>query len=350
MRIVVLCGGESNERDVSWSSGLAVARALLERGEEVVLVDPALADPIIAGPMRGTASEAARLPEFAVPAEPPDLTEQPVWRERMFAALTSGPVLAEMRRADVVFLAMHGGWGEDGHLQALLDMAGVRYTGADSTVCAAAWHKEHALALLRQAGVPATPTVRFRPGDGDALVAAKRLLDEGPVVVKPLMGGSSVDVALAHTAEELRRLVETHAEELLIEPYLPGREFTVGVVGDQALPVVEIVLTGPLFDYRSKYQPGAVQEVCPAEAPAELTARMQALAVRAHQALGFGPTSYSRVDFRCDRDGNPVVLELNSLPGLTPTSLLPRAARAAGWPFPELVRRIIDLALARYGA
>ncbi len=346
MRIVILSGGESAERDVSLASGRSVARALLERGHEVVLVDPAAAKPVLAGPLRpGDAVDAV-----AVGKEPPSLSDQQRLRERMHAALTGGPVLDLLRDAELVFLALHGGWGEDGHVQALLEMAGVRFTGAGSAVCAAAWHKGRAQAVLGAAGVPVVDRVLWRPGtSGDAVPQdVRRLVEAGPVVAKPVADGSSVSV---HRVDSLSQLDQVAAEvraggtELLVEPFLPGREFTVGVVGGQALPVIEIELTTPVFDYTAKYQPEAVNEVCPAQIPADFTSRLQHLAVRAHRALGFGDDTYSRADFRNDAAGTPMCLEVNALPGLTATSLLPKAAAGTGWDYPELVQRIVDLAV-----
>ncbi|GAA2994794.1 D-alanine--D-alanine ligase [Kitasatospora albolonga] len=342
MRIVILCGGESPERDVSSASGRAVAAALLERGHEVVLVDPAASEPVLAGPLRPGDAVAA----FAVPEEPPVLADQGAWRRRMHAALTGGPVLELLRGADVVFLALHGGWGEDGHVQALLEMAGVRFTGAGSAACAAAWHKGRAQAVLGAAGLPVVRRVLWGPAEREVPKAVRELVEQGPVVVKPAADGSSVSVHRVGTEEELERAAADVAErglEFLVEPFLPGREFTVAVVGGRALPVVEIELTTPLFDYAAKYQPGAVRELCPAPVDEAFAARLQELALAAHGALGFGARSYSRTDFRCDADGEPMCIEVNALPGLTATSLLPLAAAGAGWSYPELTQRILDL-------
>ncbi|MFF4605239.1 ATP-grasp domain-containing protein [Streptomyces sp. NPDC001339] len=361
MRLVILCGGESSERDVSLASGWSVARAALERGHEVVLVDPAAEVPVLAGPLRpGDPVDAV-----GVGKEPPSPLDRHRLRRRMHAALTGGPVLDLLRGAESVFLALHGGWGEDGHVQALLEMAGVRFTGAGSAACAAAWHKGRAQAVLGAAGVPVAERVLWRPGAGEAPQDVQRLVGAGPVVAKPVADGSSVAV---HRVDSLSQLAQVAAEvhaansansansedsaysedsgggELLVEPFLPGREFTVAVVGDEVLPVVEIELTTPLFDYAAKYQPGAVGEVCPARIPADFAGRLQELALRAHQALGFGSGTYSRTDFRCDAGGEPMCLETNALPGLTATSLVPRAAAGAGWTYPDLIQRIVDLA------
>ncbi|ARZ65927.1 D-alanine--D-alanine ligase [Streptomyces albireticuli] len=340
---MILCGGESSERDVSLASGRSVARALLERGHEVVLVDPAAAVPVLAGPLRpGDVVDG-----FAVAKEPPSLADQRQWRQRMHASLTSGPVLDLLRDAEAVFLALHGGWGEDGHVQALLEMTGVPFTGAGSAACAAAWHKGRAQAVLGAAGLPVVERALWRPGAGDVPEDVERLVAAGPVVAKPVADGSSVSVYRVDSPAQLSQVaseVRSRGVELMVEPFLPGREFTVAVVGDQALPVIEIELTTPVFDYAAKYQPGAVNEVCPARVPPAFASRLTELALRAHRALGFDGDAYSRTDFRCDADGDPMCIEVNALPGLTATSLLPLAATGAGWTYPDLIQRILDLA------
>ena len=349
MRVVVLCGGESAERDVSLASGRSVARALLTLGHEVTLVDPAARTPVLAGPLRpGDTVESSE-----VGKEPPSAQGRDRARERVHAALTGGPVLALLRGADVVFVALHGGWGEDGHVQALLETAGVRFTGASGAACAAAWHKGRAQAVLGASGVPVPARLLWRPGTEEPPSEVRRLVAEGPVVAKPVAEGSSVSVHRADSPGELEKAAAEAVAtggpgvELMVEPFLPGREFTVSVLGGEPLPVVEIELTTPLFDYEAKYQPGAVNEVCPAPVPDDFADRLRELAVRAHRALGFGPRAYSRTDFRCDAAGEPMCLETNALPGLTDGSLLPRAAEGAGWTYPELVQRLLDLVTGR---
>ncbi|WP_427890068.1 D-alanine--D-alanine ligase family protein [Kribbella sp. GL6] len=330
MRVVVLCGGESSERDVSRSSGWAVAKALTERGHEVVLIDPAAPEPVLAE--RVSVDDAA----VPVPSVPPSAAERAALRERMYAALTGGRVLEELRRADRVFVALHGGWGEDGHVQALLELAGVPFTGAGHDVCAVAWHKGRSQAVLEAAGIPVPPRVLYNAAEQpEPPVAVKDLLARGPVVVKPVADGSSVAVRKVDSLEELRA-----DGEVLVEPFLSGREFTVAVIGATTLPVVEIELTTAVFDYEAKYQPGAVREVCPADVPPHFAEQLQELALRAHRALGFG-TTYSRADFRCDASGTPYCLEVNALPGLTPGSLVPVAAKGAGIGYAELVERLL---------
>lgn len=330
MRVVMVCGGESSERDVSLAGGWALAGALAERGHEVSVIDPAAAEPVLAD--RVTDSNTS----YPIPKEPPAMDEQPLWRERMYGALTGGDVLRRMRAADRVFMGLIGGWSEDGHVQALLEMAGISFTGAGSATCALSWQKDRCQALLGAYGVPVAERVVLRPGAG-LPDRVKEFLDAGPVVVKPIADGSSVDVRQVRTREELAAI--TPRTDLLVEPFLPGREFTVGVVGDQVLPVVEIELSTAIFDYETKYQPGAAREICPAEVTPDFAARLQELARTAHDALG--APAYSRTDFRCDDDGNPYCLEVNALPGLAPVSLVPRAAAAHGWSYADLAEKIL---------
>ncbi|NIK57438.1 ATP-grasp domain-containing protein [Kribbella shirazensis] len=330
MRVAVLCGGESSERDVSRSSGWAVAEALAGRGHDVVLIDPAAEVPVLADPVPAGRSV------VRVPKEPPAQADRALLGQRMYAALTGGPVLEQLRRADRVFIALHGGWGEDGHVQALLELAGIPFTGAGHDVCAVAWHKGRAQAVLEAAGVPVPPRVLYnRAEQPEPPTELKQVLESGPVVVKPVAEGSSVAVRKVDSLDEVRA-----DDEVLVEPFLSGREFTVAVIGMTTLPVVEIELTTALFDYEAKYQPGAVREVSPAEIPTHFAERLQDLAIRAHRALGFG-TTYSRVDFRCDSAGTPYCLEVNALPGLTPGSLVPVAAKGAGLSYDELVERLL---------
>ncbi|WP_405704867.1 D-alanine--D-alanine ligase family protein [Streptomyces sp. NBC_00069] len=341
MKIVVLCGGESPERDVSLESGLAVAVALVELGHEVQVVDPAAAEPVRVGP---TAIE-SELPRTAVELRGPELDEGKR-RELMLAALTTGPVLPLLRAADLVFPALHGGWGGDGHVQALLEMAGVPFAGAPSAQCSLAWDKRRTLALLREAGVTVTDSVRLTAGsDRPMPQQVSQWLAQGPVVVKSNTGTSHLELRVADDADGLARAcsVAPAGEELIATPFLPGREFTVSVIEDGVLPVVEIEYAGRLFDYETKSHPQTARCHCPADLPYDLDEGLREQAMRAHRALGLGAKDYSRVDFRCDGRGVPHCLEVNACPGLRPLSGLGAAAAGAGWSYRELVGRVVAL-------
>ncbi|MGA4837793.1 D-alanine--D-alanine ligase family protein [Streptomyces sp. G45] len=344
MRIVVLCGGESVERYVSLESGLTVARALVDLGHEVHVIDPAATEPTLAGPTR----DAAALPRFTATTRLPDV-DRAACRRRMFAALTSGEVLGALRGADLVFPALHGGWGGDGHVQALLEMAGVAFTGAGSAQCSLAWDKRRTLRLLPDAEVRVGPWTAHRALNGHVPEEALGLLAEGPVVVKAAMGTAHETLHLARAEGELAdALARTPTgEAVVVSPFLPGREFSVGVLGEQVLPAVEYEFGGPFLDYRAKYRTGGAAHRCPADIPPVLERELRDQAARAHRAVGFGATGYSRSDFRCDRRGEPYCLEVNGCPGLRGTSALACGAAGAGWSYRDLIERIVKLCEGR---
>ncbi len=329
MRVVVLLGGDSPERDVSLVSGCQVADALRLAGHDVVCLDPA----------RGLISELGErvILVSGVKALPPSELVGPGGDWVSGAALATHE---EIARADVVFPALHGGVGEDGTLQALLDVARIRYAGSGMLGCALAMHKDVAKSLLRDAGI-GTPDWRVNP---QAAVELERL--GLPMIRKPVAGGSSVSLSMLQTDSEVASAVaEDVASPMIYERYVEGREFTVGVLGDRALPVGEIVAEHELFDYECKYQAGMAEEVFPADIPRELTETLQAQALEVHRLLRL--RDFSRVDFIVDRGGDPWCLEANALPGLTGNSLLPKAARAGGVSFPSLCDRIVQMALSR---
>lgn len=332
MKIAVLMGGTSDEREVSLSSGAQVAAALRSAGHEVTAVDTA----------RGAlpAAEEARLLSEGVRAAPPSHTDLDRLDESHTVALTREPALADV---DVFFVALHGGSGEDGTIQALLDVAGVAYTGSDRLGCSLAMDKEVTKRLLREAGIP-TPDWLTDPATAEEVEAALGL----PVFLKVAGGGSSLRLTLAHDRDELDTALRESrgwGDIVLAERYVRGRELTVGIVGDEALPVGEIIPEHEYFDYECKYQPGKAQEIFPADLPADVAERLQALALRAHRALRL--RDYSRVDFMLDEGGTAWCLEANAAPGMTANSLLPKAARAAGTSFAELCDRIAGLARTR---
>ncbi len=335
MKVAVLMGGTSDEREVSLASGVQVARALREAGHEVVAVDTA----------RGVlaAAEEARLLGEGVAGAPPETGALARLDERDTVALTRDPSLGDV---DVYFLALHGGSGEDGTIQGLLDVAGVAYTGSDRLGCSLAMDKEVTKRLLRDAGVP-TPDWLTGPATADQVQAALGL----PVIVKAAGGGSSLRLVLAHDRRELEAAIEQSErwrDLVLFERYHVGRELTVGVVGGRALPVGEIIPRHEIFDYECKYQPGMAEEIFPAHVPAALAEELQGLALRVHGALRM--RDFSRVDFIVDESGGVWCLEANALPGLTANSLLPKAARAAGIGFPQLCDQLVGLASERRSA
>ncbi|HEX3842718.1 MAG TPA: D-alanine--D-alanine ligase [Steroidobacteraceae bacterium] len=325
MKIAVLFGGTSEERDVSIASAAQVIPALRGLGHEVIAVDTAT------GRLSGPAEQ--RLLTSGVGPQPPSGSVLAGMKQGAPALATEA---ADMRDVDVVFLALHGGAGEDGRIQAVLDLAGLPYTGSNHIASAAAMDKDLSKRLFRAAGVP-TADWRMVPVSAEEVAGALGW----PVVVKPNKQGSTVGLSIVRAPDALAAavsLAQRHDDEVMVERFIPGRELTVGVLEGRALPVGEIIVPGEVFDYQAKYQAGGAREIFPAELPADVASVVQALAVRAHAALKLG--AYSRIDFRLDPQGDIWCLEANSLPGMTAASLLPQAARAAGIGFSELVERI----------
>jgi D-alanine-D-alanine ligase len=325
MRIAVLFGGTSEERDVSIASAAQIIPALRALGHEVHAVDTATGKLAPADEHRLLANRVAPMP--------PSSTAIEQVRAR---AVSLSPAHFDIRHTDVVFLALHGGAGEDGRIQALLDLAGMPYTGSNHIASAAAMDKDLAKRLFRSVGVPTADWLM-------APVAAEEVAQRlgWPVVVKPSKQGSTVGLSVVRSAEALAaaiRTAEAFDDEVMVEKFIPGREFTVGILQQQALPVGEIFPPGEVFDYQSKYQQGGARELFPAQLPEAESVKIQDYALRAHRALKLG--AYSRIDFRRDAAGQFWCLEANSLPGMTATSLLPQAARAAGMDFPTLLESI----------
>jgi D-alanine-D-alanine ligase len=330
MRVTVLTGGTSAERDVAIASAVQVVGALRSRGHEVAVVDTA----------RGyipETDEATLLPG-GVGTEPPSIAQlQALERGLLLSGLAN---LAVVRDAEVLFLALHGGRGEDGTIQTLLEMVGVPYTGSGRLGSAMAMDKDISKRLFQGAGVPTARWVM-------APAAKARIEREfgWPVVVKPSKQGSTVGLTVVKTAGEFDpavALARQYDDEVMIEEFVPGRELTVGVLGGRALPVGEIIPRHEIFDYECKYTPGMSQEIFPADLPEEIAQECSRLSLLAHEALKLG--GYSRVDFRLTPGRELFCLEVNTLPGMTATSLLPQAARASGMDFPELCEQICRVA------
>jgi D-alanine-D-alanine ligase len=333
MKIAVLFGGTSDERDVSIASGSQVVRALREAGHEVVAVDTAK------GVLQGAAEE--QLLSAGVAPLPPRREQLDLLRNGDLTALTRAP---ELEGVDVLFLALHGGTGEDGTLQALLEVVRIPYTGSGPLGSAVAMDKDVSKRLFRHAGIPTADWLM-----APATAAEVREAIGYPNVVKPSKQGSTVGLTVVKREEQLEAAIQEafrFDDEVMIERFVPGRELTVPILGDEALPAGEIFPEGEIFDYAAKYQPGGAQEIFPAELPAAQTAELQELGVRAHRALKL--RGYSRVDFRLDEAGRFWCLEANTAPGMTATSLFPQGARAAGIDFPEVCTRICQAALEEH--
>jgi len=330
MRITVLTGGASAERTVAFAGAAQIVEALRGRGHEVEVVDT------VTGLL--SPGDERQLLTGAVGREPPSVAELDA-REREF--LSNGlSKLDAVKGADVLLLCLHAGRGEGGTLQAILDVIGAPYTGSGAMASALAMDKDLSKRLFRAAGVP-VPAWFMAPVAPEDVTTALGW----PAIVKPSRMGSSVGMTLVRSAKGLDPAVELarqYDSEVMVEQFIPGRELTVGVLGDVPLPVGEIVPKHELFDYECKYTPGMSEEIFPAKLDTKLARQLQELALAAHRALKLGGSS--RVDFRLSPDGDIFCLEANTLPGMTRTSLLPQAARAAGVEFPELCERICRLA------
>jgi D-alanine-D-alanine ligase len=326
MRVTVLTGGTSAERDVAIASAVQVITALRSRGHEVAVVDTA----------RGYIPEGDErsLLSGSVGVAPPSIDQLHTLEQGLL--LSGLGNIAAVRNAEVLFLALHGGRGEDGTLQTLLEMVGVPYTGSGRLGSAMAMDKDVSKRLFRMAGVQTADWV-MAPADG-----AQVARDFGwPVVVKPSKQGSTVGLTVVKRREEYDEaviLARRYDDEVMIEAFVPGRELTVGVLEGEALAVGEIIPRHEIFDYECKYTPGMSQEIFPADLPAAVTAECRRLGLLAHEALKLG--GYSRVDFRLTPAGDLFCLEVNTLPGMTATSLLPQSAGAVGIGFPDLCERI----------
>ncbi|MFW5870870.1 MAG: D-alanine--D-alanine ligase [Verrucomicrobiota bacterium] len=288
-RVAVLMGGFSSEREVSLSSGAAVSRGLGEAGYEVETVDVVDANP-------------------QLPSE-----------------------------AEAVFIALHGAFGEDGGIQKVLDRAGIPYTGSGAQASSAAFNKELSKKIFSENGIPSASYEVLGPGDSRSLPF--------PVVVKPVAQGSSLGVSRVFDEAGWKAAVSrafSYGDRILVEKYIKGKELTVGVVGKKSLPLIEIVAPEEWYDYNAKYTKGITRYLEPATVERDIAGRCRDLALKAFQCMGC--RGFGRVDFRMGVDGSLYVLEINTIPGFTETSLLPKAAVGAGIGFAELCDMIMQSA------
>ena len=342
MKIVVLAGGTSTERDVSIVSGTGICNGLRAKGHRAVLVD------VFCG-AENVDWEEPFPAEYDVEAAAdymksfnPEIEKMKKERKEFF-----GPNVMELcRQADIVFLGLHGANGEDGRVQAVFDLFGIRYTGTDCLSSAMAMDKGITKRLFETGGVPTPRGFELKRGE-DPDLAARGM--ELPVVVKTCCGGSSVGVYIVRTPEEYREALEgafSYEEQAVVEEYVDGREFSVGVVDQKAYPVIEIAPVEGFYDYKNKYSAGAAVETCPALISGEQTRRMQEYACRGCEILGI--RGYARLDFMMNGDGKIYCLEANTLPGMTPTSLLPQEAAVLGMSFADLCEELIRISLKKY--
>ena len=342
MKIAVLCGGLSNERDVSVSTGTGAARALRANGHQVVLMDLFLGyDRPFADPEEVFTAD-GELASAAIGDMSPDLDA--VRAMRPDPECIVGPnVLTICRAADIVFLALHGEEGENGKVQALLDLHGIPYTGSGYLGSAIAMNKGLSKMLFRENGIATPDSITLHRGEAPRDIGF-------PCVVKPCSGGSSVGTSVVNSRAEYAAALELafrYESDVIVETYIKGRELTVGVMDGRAMPVIEIIPKSGFYDYKNKYQAGATEEICPAQIGQETTERVQRLAERVFGALMLD--AYCRCDFLWDpASGEIYCLEANTLPGMTPTSLIPQMAAAQGMDYGALCERIIEVSMKKY--
>lgn len=342
MNIVVLAGGISTERDVSLVSGKMIYQAL-KSTNNVILLDVYFgfegdADKTIFTAPRDWASSIN-----PISSENPDINEIKAARKDNSSGFFGPNVIKVCQMADIVFMALHGESGENGKVQAAFDLLGIKYTGTDYVSSALAMDKALTKELLLQHNIPTPKSIVIH-----SMEEWKGQIPY-PCVVKTSCGGSSVGVYIAKDSEETESAIAgalLYGDEVLIEQYIKGREFSIGVVDNHALPIIEIAPLEGFYDYKNKYQAGSTVETCPAELPLEITETMQKAAEEVFRALRL--KVYARIDFMMDEHFHFYCLEANTLPGFTPTSLLPQEASAIGRSYSNLCQWVIDLSLKKY--
>lgn len=342
MNIVVLAGGLSPERDVSLVTGSKVCEALRQNGHKVILMDVFMGREGDDVAQWFEKSEEVSVEVTGIAETAPDLAAVKASREDKSDCFFGPNVITLCQMADIVFMALHGENGENGKIQAAFDLFGIRYTGSDYLSSAIAMNKELAKKVLAAGGVPVPRGFSVKKG----VQTSKQ--PGFPCVVKPCCGGSSIGVSIVNDQKEYEQaLAEAFRweDEVVVEQYIQGREFSICVIDGKALPIIEIAPISGFYDYKNKYQAGSTVETCPAELPEIQTKEMQGYAELAARVIGLD--TYSRMDFLMDDDGRMYCLEANTLPGMTPTSLIPQEAAAIGIGYNELCEQLIQISLEK---
>lgn len=345
MRIVVLAGGLSTERDVSLITGSHVCKALNKRGHKAILLDVFLGYKEEGDDVSGIFEDNVSNDVAGITEIDPDLDKVKAMRSGNTESFFGPNVIEICRSADIVYMALHGADGENGKIQAAFDLLGIKYTGSGYLGSALAMDKGMSKKVFLTGDIP-TPK-GFCLNKYNKPVMPDEL--GYPCIVKPCCGGSSVGVSVANNEDEYKRALETafkYEDEVVVEEFIKGREFSVGVIGGKSLPIIEIIPKTGFYDYKTKYQSGMADDVCPAVLSDEQTDRMQAHAIDVYRELKLG--TYARIDFLLDADGNMYCLEANTLPGMTATSLLPQEAKAIGIEYDELCEIMIAEAMYKY--
>lgn len=347
MKIVVLAGGISTERDVSLISGAGILKALRQRGHQAILLDVFLGYKKRGDDVSNIFEKSDEMDDHVndIQTVDPDIESVKKLRDGDEKGLFGPNVIEICRQADIVYMGLHGADGENGKVQAAFDILGIRYTGSDYLGSALAMDKGMAKKVFLQSGIP-TPN-----GFSMKKSHVTKLPDEigYPCIVKPCCGGSSVGVSIAKNEAEFKEAVDlafSLEDEIIVEEYVKGREFSVAVIDGKALPVIEIEPLNGFYDYKNKYSAGATKETCPAKVDEETSQRMQRWAEKACEAAGI--KAFARVDELMNEDGQIFCLEINTLPGMTATSLVPQEAQVVGISYDELTQKLVELSLAKY--
>lgn len=343
MKIAVLAGGISTEREVSLITGKGVCGALRKNGHKAVLLDL-----FFGYGQEGDLLDDIFEKESLIDSEihdinvtDPDIDNIKKLRKGNINSLPGPNVINICHMADIVFMALHGADGENGKLQAAFDILGIKYTGSGSLGSALAMDKLISKKILKESGIP-VPT-------GFTVTKKENRFTSFPCVVKPCCGGSSVGVSIANNKEEYIEALETafkYEDLILVEDYIKGREFSAGVIDGKACPIIEIIPKQGFYDYKTKYQPGMADDVCPANISEELAGKIKKYAEDVYRVLGL--EAYARVDFLLGEDGKIYCLEANTLPGMTPLSLLPQEAKADNISYEELCEKIVSVSMEKY--
>jgi D-alanine-D-alanine ligase len=340
LKVAILLGGDSPERDVSLETGRCVAKALRELGHEIFSLDTARGGDPLPEDLESWGSGPS--------AEPPKL---PLGGSRDRSQVFSAVQACGELKVQVIFNALHGGIGEDGTIQGYLDLMGIPYTGSGMLACALAMDKTMAKKIFRQMKIRTPRGVTLFLKEETSFSELKERLIPNlsfPLVVKPNNQGSTIGLSLVRGEEQLPAALQEagrYGGGILVEEYIPGRELAVAILEERALPIVEILPRGGLYDYTCKYTDGQSQYLTNVALPPKLVREVQSMSLAAFRALGcYG---YSRADLRLSPENVPYLLEINTLPGMTSHSLVPKAALAEGIAFPQLVEKILALALDR---
>lgn len=344
MNILVLGGGLSMEREVSLCSSTMVCNALIDSGHRAIMIDAYFGLPDFDGDFEALFAGAKKLPPYCVSPITPDLDLIKAQRQGGDTDALGLNVLKIGKWADMVYMGLHGAAGENGDIQSKFDSLGIRYTGSGASGCRLAMDKWQTKSILNDNGILSPKGCILTRGT-DYVLDALPL----PCVVKPCSGGSSIGTTIVHKREQLQTAIAdalSFDQTALVEQYIKGREIAAGILGNIALPLIEILPKTDFYNYKNKYLAGLTKEITPAPVDERTTQSIQQAAKKVFELLGL--EVYGRLDFILGEDGRVYCLEANTLPGMTPTSLLPQEAQAAGLSYPKLCCSILNLSMEKY--